>query len=133
MTTMLRWSPSRKFHFHHDVDAPFPEFFNGATDEAAQRAPSWLPAAEGRIDDGTYVIQLAMPGVDPKDVQETVKGIGKTLTEGVTEVEQRAKAASAESRPAGEKLEKSAQGFGESIWDGMKSVGRSVQKLFMGS
>ena len=69
MTTMLRWSPSRKFHFHHDVDAPFPEFFNGATDETAQRAPSWLPAAEGRIDDGTYVIQLAMPGVDPKDVQ----------------------------------------------------------------
>jgi len=26
--------------------------------------------------------------------------------------------ASAESRPAGEKLEKSAQGFGESVWDG---------------
>jgi HSP20 family protein len=70
MTTMLHWSPSRKFHFHHDVAALFPaEFFNGATDEAAQRAPSWLPAAEGRIDDGTYVIQLAMPGVDPKDVQ----------------------------------------------------------------
>jgi len=69
MTTMLRWSPARQFHFHHDVDALVPEFFNGATDEAAQRAPSWLPAAEGRIDDGTYVIQLAMPGVDPKDVQ----------------------------------------------------------------
>jgi HSP20 family protein len=69
MTTMLRWSPARKFHFHHDVDALFPEFFNGATDEAAQRAPAWLPAAEGRIDDGAYVIQLAMPGVDPKDVE----------------------------------------------------------------
>ena len=69
MTTMLRWSPARKFHFHHGVDALFPEFFNGATDEAAQRAPEWLPAAEGRIDDGAYVIQLAMPGVDPKDVE----------------------------------------------------------------
>jgi HSP20 family protein len=69
MTTMLRWSPARKFHFHHDVDEMSPGFFNGATDEAAQRAPSWLPAAEGRIDDGTYVIQLAMPGVDPKAVQ----------------------------------------------------------------
>ena len=69
MTTMLRWSPSRKFHFHHDVNGLFPEFFNGATDEAAQRTPSLLPAAEGRIDDGTYVIQLAMPGVGPKDVQ----------------------------------------------------------------
>jgi HSP20 family protein len=69
MTTMLRWSPARKFHFHPDVDELSPGFFSGATDEAAQRAPSWLPAAEGRIDDGTYVIQLAMPGVDPKDVQ----------------------------------------------------------------
>ena len=47
-------------------------------------------------------------------------------------MEQRAKAAGAESRPAGEKLEKSAQGFGESIWDGMKSVGRSLQKFFTG-
>ena len=68
MTTMLRWSPARKFHFHHAVDELSP-FFNGAAEEAAQRAPSWLPAAEGRIDDGSYVIQLAMPGVDPKDVQ----------------------------------------------------------------
>jgi HSP20 family protein len=69
MTTMLRWSPTRKLHFHHDVDHLFPGFFNGATDEAVQRAPAWLPAAEGRIDDGAYVIQLAMPGVDPKDVE----------------------------------------------------------------
>jgi HSP20 family protein len=46
--------------------------------------PSWFPAAEGRIDDGTCVIQLAMPGVDPKDVEVswmdnvlTVKGVRK--------------------------------------------------------
>ena len=69
MTTMLRWSPTRQFHYHHDLHALWPGFVNGATDEVAQRAPTWLPAAEGRIDDGAYVIQLAMPGVDPKDVQ----------------------------------------------------------------
>ena len=69
MTTMLRWSPTRQFHNHHDLDALWPGFVNGATDEVAQRAPTWLPAAEGRIDDGAYVIQLAMPGVDPKDVE----------------------------------------------------------------
>jgi HSP20 family protein len=68
-TTTLRWSPTRKFHLHHDVDELSPGFFNGATDEAAQRAPAWLPAAEGRLEDGIYVIQLAMPGVDPKDVE----------------------------------------------------------------
>jgi HSP20 family protein len=69
MTTMLRWSPTRKFHFHHEVDDLFARFFNGAGDEGTQRAESWLPAAEGRIEDGSYVIQLALPGVDPKEVE----------------------------------------------------------------
>src|SRR5437899_12390523 len=84
MNTMLRWSPTRQFHFHHDVDDLSERFFGGATDEAAQR-PSWLPAAEGRTADGTYVIQLAMPGVDSKDLNLslmvnvlTVKGVRKS-------------------------------------------------------
>src|SRR2546429_9576541 len=68
MNTMLRWSPTRQFHFHHDVDDLSERFSGGATDEAAQR-PSWLPAAEGRTEDGTYVIQLALPGGDSKDVK----------------------------------------------------------------
>ncbi len=68
MNAMLRWSPTRQFHFHNEIDEMFPRFFDGATDEAAQPAASWLPAAEGRIEDGTYVIQLALPGMDPKDV-----------------------------------------------------------------
>src|SRR5437899_7428174 len=67
MNTMLRWSPTRQFHFHPDVEDLSERFFGGATDETAQRT-SWLPAAEGRMEDGTYVIQLALPGVDPKDV-----------------------------------------------------------------
>jgi HSP20 family protein len=83
MNTMLRWSPTRQFHFHHDADNLFDRFLGRATDEAAQDS-SWLPAAEGRIEDGTYVIQLALPGVDPKDVKVslmdnvlTVKGESK--------------------------------------------------------
>ena len=71
MTTMTRWSPyvpKLHFHHHHDVNGLFQRIFEGAPDEEAQPAASWLPAAEGRIEDGTYVIQLALPGVDPKDV-----------------------------------------------------------------
>ena len=68
MNTMLRWSPTRQFHFHHDPDDMLERFLAGAMDEPGQR-PSWLPAAEGRIEDGTYVIQLALPGVDPKNVE----------------------------------------------------------------
>src|SRR3981189_3718338 len=54
MNTMLRWSPTRKFHFHHDIDDQFLRSFDGVTDEAVQRPASWLPAAEGRIEGGTY-------------------------------------------------------------------------------
>jgi HSP20 family protein len=68
MNTLLRWSPTRQFHFHYDVDDLSERFFGGAPDEEAQPAASWLPTAEGRFEDGTYVIQLALPGVDPKDV-----------------------------------------------------------------
>jgi HSP20 family protein len=68
MNTMLRWSPARQFHFHPDLNGLAERFFWGATDEAAQ-PPSWLPAAEGRIEDGTYVIQLVLAGVDPKEVK----------------------------------------------------------------
>jgi len=67
MSTMLRWSPTRQFHFHQAAENLFERFVGSPTDEAAQRS-AWLPAAEGRIEDGTYVIQLALPGVDPKDV-----------------------------------------------------------------
>jgi len=68
MNTMLRWSPTRQFHFHQDADNLFERFVGRATDEADQGS-SWLPAAEGWLEDGTYVIQLALPGVDPKDVK----------------------------------------------------------------
>ena len=67
MTTMIRWSP--RLHFHHHVEDLFPGLFDHTLDEPAERAASWLPAAEGRIEDGTYVIQLALPGMDPKEVE----------------------------------------------------------------
>src|ERR1700675_2977877 len=72
MTTMIRWSPfTPKFHLHHhhEVDDLVRGFFDGATDETAESAPAWRPAAEGRIEDGTYVIQVALPGVNPKGVE----------------------------------------------------------------
>ena len=49
------------------------------------------PAADSMADGANEIVQ---------GIQETIKGLGKTLTEGATEVEQRAKAAGTESRPA---------------------------------
>jgi len=68
MNAMLHWSPTRQFHFHQGAEDVFERFFALASDDADQR-PSWRPAAEGRMEDGTYVIQLALPGMDPKDVE----------------------------------------------------------------
>jgi HSP20 family protein len=76
MNTMLRWSPTRQFHFHHDDDGLLERLVGG--DGAAQRARSWRPAADGWMENGTYVIQLALPGVDPKDVE--VSWMGNVLT-----------------------------------------------------
>src|SRR5688500_12035448 len=67
MNTMLRWSPTRQFHFHQADDNVFKGLVGAVADEAPRRS-SWLPAADGRVEDGTYVIQLALPGMDPKDV-----------------------------------------------------------------
>ncbi len=78
MKTMLHWSPTRQLHFHQPVEDLFPGAFEGATNEAPQPAESWLPATEGWIQDGTYVIQFALPGVDPKEV--TVSLMDSVLT-----------------------------------------------------
>jgi HSP20 family protein len=71
MTTMMHWSPfTSKFHLHHHhLEDLFPRFGDDAADEAAPPTASWLPAAEGRLENGTYVIQFALPGVDPKAVE----------------------------------------------------------------
>ena len=80
MTTMMHWSPTQRFHLHHhhQVEDLFPRFFGGATDEATQPAAAWFPATEGRLEDGTYVIQFALPGVDPKEVG--LSGMDNVLT-----------------------------------------------------
>ena len=68
MNAMLRWSPTQQFHIHHDSDINRLERLAGGAPVQAAELPTWLPAAEGRIEEGSYVIQLALPGVDPKDV-----------------------------------------------------------------
>jgi len=68
-----------------------------------------------------------------KGAEETAKGIGKTVTEGAKEVGQRASTAGKESKPAIDRMHDSAKEFGESLWAGMKSAGRSVKRFFTGS
>jgi len=71
MNTMLRWSPTRQFHFHHDGDNQFDRFLGRATDDVDQGS-SWLPAAEGGLRTVPTSSSFALPGVDPKDVKVTL-------------------------------------------------------------
>jgi len=84
MSTMIRWSPSASqlhhhHHHHRDLDDWFRRFFDGGSAEpAAQEGRSWNPAVEGWVENGTYVIQFALPGVDPKEIE--VSWMGNVLT-----------------------------------------------------
>ena len=83
MSTMIRWSPSASqlhhhHHLHRDVDDWFRRFFDGRADQVAQDDRSWHPAVEGWVENGTYVIQFAVPGVDPKGIE--VSWMGNVLT-----------------------------------------------------
>ena len=68
-----------------------------------------------------------------KGVEETAKGIGKTVSEGAKDIGHKAAEAGKETKPAVDKMHDSAKGFGESIWAGMKSAGRSIKRFFTGS
>ena len=81
MTTMMHWSPfTQRFHLHHHhVEDLFPRFVDDTTEAPAPPVASWLPAAEGRLEDGTYIIQFALPGVDPKAVEVSVMDNSLTI------------------------------------------------------
>jgi len=65
-------------------------------------------------------------------VEQTAKGIGKTVTEGAKEAGDRLKTAGEDAKPVGDRLHDSAKGFGEALLDGMKYVGRTIHDFFAG-
>ena len=85
MVHMTRWTPfTPAFQLRREVDDLFGRFFGQMSGEGGQPAtawPSWTPAVEGYEEDAQWLIRVALPGVDPKDVevamadnQLTIKG-----------------------------------------------------------
>ena len=91
MVHVTRWTPAGPaFQLRRDIDDLFGRFFGQMSGEGTQSAewPSWTPAVEGREENGQWVIRVALPGVDPKDVevalaqnQLTIKGQRKQTGE----------------------------------------------------
>ena len=73
--TIVRYEPFRFVNrFHHD----FARFFrdDASPAPAAQSAVAWLPSVDVREEEGRYVVQVDLPGVESKDIEVTAeKGV----------------------------------------------------------
>jgi HSP20 family protein len=79
MFDLTRWSPfgtfSTPFQLHREIDEMFSRFFGQGTAPAPQGnggTPAWWPAVESWASEGNLHVRVALPGVDPKDVELTV-------------------------------------------------------------
>ncbi len=64
MLSLTRWNPFEEMtNLHRGLDQTF-----GMTDEPVRRNWSWLPAAEVTSGSDGWTIRMALPGIDPKDV-----------------------------------------------------------------
>jgi HSP20 family protein len=79
MFGLTRWSP---LALHREVDDLFNRFFGDAWPpsrfDQGEGTPTWWPAVESYGQNGTFCIRVALPGVDPKDVDVSVTD--QTLT-----------------------------------------------------
>jgi HSP20 family protein len=75
MFDLVRWSPfgslGTPFQLHREIDEMFGRFFNQGRGPAATESagPTWWPAVESWTTDDSIHVRVALPGVDPKDVE----------------------------------------------------------------
>jgi HSP20 family protein len=92
MVHVTRWAPfTPAFQLRREIDDLFGRFLGQTAGEggtATPEWPTWTPAVEGCEEGGQWVIKVALPGVDPKDVevslaenQLTIRGQRKQASE----------------------------------------------------
>jgi HSP20 family protein len=84
MVKLIRWSPftptfpfSPMFQLRREIDDVFGKFFGRDAEDTSPSA--WWPEVEGGMQDGQYVIRVALPGVDHKDVEVSLTGDQLTI------------------------------------------------------
>jgi HSP20 family protein len=92
MFQLTRWSPfGSAFNLHRELDEMLGRFLgqDGSTFRPEEGTVAWAPAIESYAKDGELHVRVALPGVDPKDVevtvsddQLTIRGERKTEHEG---------------------------------------------------
>jgi HSP20 family protein len=65
------------FQLRRDIDDLIGRAFGDAWNEGSATQPAeglaWTPAVEGLVEDGHIVIRMALPGVDPKNVEVSLE------------------------------------------------------------
>jgi HSP20 family protein len=84
MLDLARWSPfGSVFQLHRELDDLFSRFFGHEGGPGVARADSgqatWWPAIESYTEGGDLHVRVALPGVDPKDVEVTVSDTTLTV------------------------------------------------------
>jgi HSP20 family protein len=75
MFQLTRWTPfGSAFHLHRELDEMLNRFLgqDSATYRPEADTVTWSPAIESYAKDGQLHVRVALPGVDPKDVEVTV-------------------------------------------------------------
>jgi HSP20 family protein len=80
MLDLVRWPFSTfgtPFQLHREIDEVLTRFFDqgqtrSATPSAQGVTPTWWPAVESWASEDTLHLRVALPGVDPKDVELSV-------------------------------------------------------------
>jgi len=72
MLNLTRWSPLIEMHdFHREFDRALGAVWNRFPEEENGR---WVPAAEVASDADGWCVRMALPGVDPKNVNVDLQG-----------------------------------------------------------
>jgi HSP20 family protein len=77
MLGLSHWSPfGSAFQLHRELDDVFSRFFGQdgmpLTHRSEGGSAAWWPAIESYTENGELHVRVALPGVDPKDVEVTV-------------------------------------------------------------
>ena len=94
---------------------------------SSQSAPS--PAARLSL---PLVLVTALLAGGPGGAAAQASKAADEVVEGAKKIGKRAEGAGKQAKPVADRMHDSAKGFGESIWAGMKSVGRMLDRFFTG-
>jgi HSP20 family protein len=78
MLGMTRWTPFTELAtLHRDLDSLFGRVFGDSRPQTSSAVPTFTPAADVTHSGDKWTVSMAIPGIDPKNVEINI--VGRTL------------------------------------------------------